>query len=495
MADHPPRPGRITDRPGDPAEADTTSRAFPADATAPSAARRHVRAVLAGLGLEHLTDVAVLAVSELVTNALLHAGSDVRVRVVPSAGGRIRIEVTDRSTRPPEVRHYASTASVGRGLGMLSALGSWGVASLPGEGKVVWFETAPDGEAGSGEARSGGTPHGQPPHGAGADDGPDDGPDVGDGPLVTVQLLGFPLQLFAAARVHHEELIREFTLLALAPTPPGTDRPLPHRLVELIDTLGDRYRASVGRPDVAREAAVARGDRSVGLTYRVPASVRESLIELDRLLTEADAFCDGEHLLTLAPDPISRHFRRWFTQEFVPADRRPAAAALERPAGSVGTRLSRAGPRRPTWVRYRPCGEPTPTEVPQDWKAGGSYRGWNRITSCRLPGTFSRTLVPHPCGCTSPANSAPRAASSFMVASRSSHIRDRSTAWSVDPRCPSCSQELGCRASSLGPVLKINHPPPVSVAGNPTTSRKNARAAAGSSAKMSVCTPVIIPPS
>ena len=44
-------------------------------------ARRFVTALLAERGLEHLQDDATLAVSELVTNAVLHARTTIEVRV------------------------------------------------------------------------------------------------------------------------------------------------------------------------------------------------------------------------------------------------------------------------------------------------------------------------------------------------------------------------------------------------------------------------------
>lgn len=45
---------------------------------------------------------------------------------------------------------------------------------------------------------------------------------LGDEDMVTVRLLNFPLQVFAAARQHHDELMREFALLAMRPP---EDRP------------------------------------------------------------------------------------------------------------------------------------------------------------------------------------------------------------------------------------------------------------------------------
>src|ERR1700736_689473 len=49
----------------------------------------------------------------------------------------------------------------------------------------------------------------------------------------------------------------------------------------------------------------------------------------------------------------------------------------------------------------------------------------------------------------------------------------------------------GCTASSPGGSAKISQPSPASTPGKPSTSRKNARAASASSAKMIVCAPAI----
>ncbi|WP_246564917.1 ATP-binding protein [Streptomyces roseirectus] len=62
-----------------------------------------------------LVDSAVLAVSELVTNAIRHGGDEpVGLRVVPSAGA-LRIEVTDGCPTPAEARIAAVDDESGRG--------------------------------------------------------------------------------------------------------------------------------------------------------------------------------------------------------------------------------------------------------------------------------------------------------------------------------------------------------------------------------------------
>lgn len=86
-----------------------------------------------------LVDVATLLVSEVVTNSVLHAGTEIRLRCQLTQTG-VRIEVFDRSPLLPSGRHYDPQATTGRGLKLVSALASsWGVRSED-DGKALWFE-------------------------------------------------------------------------------------------------------------------------------------------------------------------------------------------------------------------------------------------------------------------------------------------------------------------------------------------------------------------
>jgi len=132
--------------------------------------------------------------------------------------------------------------------------------------------------------------------------------------LVTVQLLNLPVKVLAAGRDYHDELMREFALLALSGSA-GTAS-LPSRLVELTEILGVRYRGAAARPDEMVDEALARGDATVDLTYQVPAHVVESADLLDRLMSEADGFCKTEQLLTVPRSELLAAFSRWYLDEF-----------------------------------------------------------------------------------------------------------------------------------------------------------------------------------
>jgi anti-sigma regulatory factor (Ser/Thr protein kinase) len=86
-------------------------------------------------------DTVVLLVSEVVTNAVLHARSDIRLNI-ESRDDLVRVEVRDASPLSPRLHHFRLTSGTGRGLRMLERLARrWGVEPDPaGAGKVVWFE-------------------------------------------------------------------------------------------------------------------------------------------------------------------------------------------------------------------------------------------------------------------------------------------------------------------------------------------------------------------
>lgn len=109
------------------------------------AARRFVDATLGSWECGRAVEVVVLLANELVTNAVLHADTDVDLRL-RRATDRVRVEVGDRSGGRPEARELLPGAQTGRGLALVDALADrWGVDPGGTEGKVVWFEVPLDG--------------------------------------------------------------------------------------------------------------------------------------------------------------------------------------------------------------------------------------------------------------------------------------------------------------------------------------------------------------
>jgi DNA-binding NarL/FixJ family response regulator len=112
---------------------------LPEEATSAPAARRLVEHALAAWVDDETLDAALLAVSELVTNAIIHAQSEIDVRICVLRDV-IRVEVGDHSTAPPVLRHAEVEDTSGRGIALVSHVSSrWGVRPRR-LGKTVWFE-------------------------------------------------------------------------------------------------------------------------------------------------------------------------------------------------------------------------------------------------------------------------------------------------------------------------------------------------------------------
>jgi anti-sigma regulatory factor (Ser/Thr protein kinase) len=98
-----------------------------------------VLTALDAFAMRGLDDTAELLTSEIVTNAVVHAHSGVRVSVEGVEGG-VRISIADSDPLVPAVRRPVEEAEHGRGLHLVDTLSDrWGVEQ--GEtGKSVWFE-------------------------------------------------------------------------------------------------------------------------------------------------------------------------------------------------------------------------------------------------------------------------------------------------------------------------------------------------------------------
>ncbi len=119
---------------------DRAWRTFAPDPSEVYLARRFVLSVLDDWGLD-IEDLPLL-VSELATNAVLHARSDFEVTVIRRSK-HVRVEVFDQNTRLPSFAPVPPDAYSGRGLMLLRGLASaWGVESHSDVGKTIWFEVA-----------------------------------------------------------------------------------------------------------------------------------------------------------------------------------------------------------------------------------------------------------------------------------------------------------------------------------------------------------------
>jgi anti-sigma regulatory factor (Ser/Thr protein kinase) len=165
-------------------------RVLPPEATSATEARRLLRHALADVDRHEAWADAEVAVSEIVTNALVHAGTPMHLRVLLGSPG-LRVELHDGSPHLPHRRHHSEVAATGRGLHVVGEMvDRWG-AYPSGAGKVVWFEIA--------TAENGHAQHADPPPLA---------PDA-----VEIELINVPLLMHAAWQEHAAALLRELLLV------------------------------------------------------------------------------------------------------------------------------------------------------------------------------------------------------------------------------------------------------------------------------------------
>ena len=116
-----------------------SSLRLPADPAAVRKARTWAAGLCGQWNAGDVCDDAALLVSELVSNAIRHAGTEMLVEL-SIAGSVVLIAVTDGSTRPVRARTSTPMNEAGRGLLMVDALSTrWGVTAWP-TGKRVWAE-------------------------------------------------------------------------------------------------------------------------------------------------------------------------------------------------------------------------------------------------------------------------------------------------------------------------------------------------------------------
>ncbi len=251
-----------------------------------------------------LADALCLVVSELVTNAVLHARTEV-VLTLELRPGVARVGVRDNSPATLAVLNYSPEAVTGRGLGVVAALSrTWGMVA-DGDGKLVWAEFDLDG-AGAGPATSPRTTgiH----HSAGQRSRSEE---------KLVRFPGVPVATYLAMQEHNDALYRELELLAIEhDSIPAADARQRSRLRALArELLGPRFRGARDTHREAVAAAQARGQTTVDLQTRVPVEAVAIARAYVALLDEMDGYCREGLLLTMPPDPRVTELRHWFVEQ------------------------------------------------------------------------------------------------------------------------------------------------------------------------------------
>ena len=114
---------------------------LPSSTRAPAQARAFLRRSGCPEHALDLLDDALLLVSELVTNSVVHGGPPI-VLQVECDSETLRVRVRDGSSVPPTPRQADEDAEGGRGMTLVDLLtDTWGIEPVVhGPGKAVWFQ-------------------------------------------------------------------------------------------------------------------------------------------------------------------------------------------------------------------------------------------------------------------------------------------------------------------------------------------------------------------
>jgi hypothetical protein len=135
-------------------------------------------------------------------------------------------------------------------------------------------------------------------------------------PAPSVRLLGVPVDLYLSAAHHTDELVREFTIIAIGDRT-GSVRDVPARLLELVGELRHQYARTAGEIRSRFEQAAARGETAVDLELPGVETAVAMTVRMTDILDAADEFCRSGELLTLESPPEVVAWRHWWRDEVV----------------------------------------------------------------------------------------------------------------------------------------------------------------------------------
>jgi PAS domain S-box-containing protein len=255
-------------------------------------ARRFVTEVVTAARADAYLDTAALLTSELVTNGIVHAHTDLQV-VVEATATWVRVEVIDGNPMLPVRKTYNDDAQTGRGLEMVELLASdFGITQLADDGKRVWFRL------------------GSAPLIDGEDHGDSDGAPTG-ADLITVQLLNLPVVLYCAWQQHADAMLREATLAAFEARATGAKfGALPEDFALANDAL-----ASLASTTTDVFEFLDSGVGHVDIDVRVPRDAAPSFPVLRDVLRTCSAMSMAGELLVPPSLPEIQAVRHWLCDE------------------------------------------------------------------------------------------------------------------------------------------------------------------------------------
>ena len=262
------------------------------EVTSAGRARALLRRALSGHDQEDALDPAELAVSEIVTNALVHAGTPMRLRILLAPHG-LRVEVSDGSDRMPARRDFGTAAATGRGLHLVDEVATrWG-AYPDGEGKVVWFEIGDDAQVWDEPDRA----------------------EADDSAIVVVDLQHMPLLMHYAWQEHAANLLRELLLVRL-----DADLSALEEHASASDALGllaDQVPSpAIGLdPESVMSHASGPDITTSSLQLLVPRTSVPNFAALDIMLDEALRLAEQGELMWPPTQPEIQAMRRWICDQ------------------------------------------------------------------------------------------------------------------------------------------------------------------------------------
>lgn len=274
---------------------------LPAHPASAGVARRLVEEVLEDVVPGEVLDNAQLLVSEVVTNAIVHARSDIGL-TVSLVRELVRVEVADHSPHLPVLKRCDDGSLTGHGLDLVASLAAdFGVVTHEA-GKAVWFTLGQH----SGRSPDPGAPIEEKAsfaaHPRDARGQQQDRHDAG-GSMVDVTLLGVPVELYCTWHDQAATALREQLLMHLGHDSATDERAADEiaavnaALVQLAQVTEPVFRAHVGQPV---DPPHSHGQPMLDVSFRLPGSLIPCFGLLRQLLDAATEL-EAEHAL-LAPD-------------------------------------------------------------------------------------------------------------------------------------------------------------------------------------------------
>ena len=277
-----------------------------------SQARRLVRQFLEDIGRHAWLDAAELAISEVVTNASLHAHTPIDIRLSGYVD-QVCVEVRDFNSTLPVQRNYDVQATTGRGMSLVAAITlECGVHPLGEGGKVVWFcvgdppPSSADDILGEWDVEA----WPEPPSPSAA--------------TCRVVLASMPATLWLSARQHHDAILREFVLYCAEHGAPKIDLAAADKARStisnaLIDALEEAHASGTARPVLpdGHPSPLPWVPDHLDLDIEVPADTAWQFAALQDALDVAEALALEGKLLLRPGLPEIIAVRDWACEQVI----------------------------------------------------------------------------------------------------------------------------------------------------------------------------------